>query len=229
MQSGSSIVNLPLLMGIALSLALHAAAFYAKGLHAPAKPAMQTGRTVVQLTLLPTAASKAAAPVQPPAETPAETVVEPLAETQPAQQPEPVLAPAPVPVAEPTPEPALPEAEPETLAETATADAPEQIAALQEEKGVVTEAMPVAGINPSYPRMSQRRGEQGTVVLSIKVLANGTAGNVAVLESSGFRRLDDAAIAAAQKARYIPAKKNGRHVDSELIQPLVFELTQPER
>ncbi len=210
MQSGKSIINLPLLVGMILSVALHAAALYGKGLHTPAKPVLQTGRTVVQLTLIPTAASRAAVPAPPQAE----TVPDPI------QEPEPVVAPAPVPMAAPQPEP---------VAETATADSQEQIATLQEDKGVVTEATPLAGISASYPRMSQRRGEEGTVVLAIEVLASGKAGTVEIIESSGFRRLDDAANAAAKNARYIPAKQFGRNVDSKLIQPLMFELTQTER
>jgi protein TonB len=217
MQSGKSIINLPLLVGMILSVALHAAALYGKGLHTPAKPVLQTGRTVVQLTLIPTAASRAAVPAPPQAE----TVPDPI------QEPEPVVAPAPVPMAAPQPEPTPPQ--PEPVAETATADSQEQIATLQEDKGVVTEATPLAGISASYPRMSQRRGEEGTVVLAIEVLASGKAGTVEIIESSGFRRLDDAAIAAAKNARYIPAKQFGRNVDSKLIQPLMFELTQTER
>ena len=46
--------------------------------------------------------------------------------------------------------------------------------------------------------------EQGSVVLSIKVEANGTASDVDVVRSSGFPRLDDAAVKAALRWRYVP-------------------------
>lgn len=60
---------------------------------------------------------------------------------------------------------------------------------------------------PPYPTMSHRLNEQGAVRLDIRVEANGTASNVRVVRSSGFPRLDDAAVKAALRWRYIP--RNG--------------------
>ena len=57
---------------------------------------------------------------------------------------------------------------------------------------------------PPYPPTSVRMNEQGSVVLSIKVEANGTASDVDVVRSSGFPRLDDAAVKAALRWRYVP-------------------------
>jgi protein TonB len=57
---------------------------------------------------------------------------------------------------------------------------------------------------PPYPPTSLRMNEQGSVLLAIKVESNGTASDVNVVRSSGFPRLDDAAIKAALRWRYVP-------------------------
>ena len=224
MQKRSSIVNVPLLVGAVLSIAIHVAALYSKGIYTPPAPKMDAGRTVVQLTLVPSVASTAAAPepqpkdpepVDPvPPETPApiETVPEPI--------PTPVQEPIPEPVPEPAPAPPAP-----AVAETASADSPELDASLIADKGVVSEAEASVSINPAYPRISRRRGEEGIVILSVEVLASGKAGNVEVLQSSGHKRLDDAARKAVQKASFAPATQYGRNIDSETQLSFTFRLT----
>ena len=57
---------------------------------------------------------------------------------------------------------------------------------------------------PPYPPTSVRMNEQGSVLLSIKVEANGMASSADVVRSSGFPRLDDAAVKAALRWRYVP-------------------------
>ncbi|MDF7807025.1 TonB family protein [Pontiellaceae bacterium B12219] len=225
MQKRKSIINIPLLGGIILSIALHAVALYSRGIQTPAKPQLEAGRTVVQLTLLPSIEKKAAPPVSQPAPEPQpETEIEP--EPQPETRPEPSPAPIPEPIIDPIPQP-NPENEPiqETTPEPAAEESAEQIASQVEDKGVQIEAAPVSGIRATYPRSSQKRGHQGTVTLSIQVLPNGKAGQVKVITSSGFSRLDDAAVKAAKEATYIPAQQFGRNVESELIQPVTFKLT----
>lgn len=211
MQKRKSIVNLPLVTGIVLSISVHVAALYSRNTHTPAKPQLEAGRTVVQLTLIPSPAVQASEP---------EPVVEP--------QPEPVIETIPIVVPKPIPEPAVeppvePVVEPETEPEQ---ESQEQIASPIEDKGVITAASSVAGIRPSYPRSSQKRNHEGTVVLTIQVLKNGKAGRVVVHSSSGFKRLDEAAVKAAKAADYIPAKQFGKDIESELTQPITFELTR---
>ncbi|MEE8563635.1 MAG: TonB family protein, partial [Alphaproteobacteria bacterium] len=63
---------------------------------------------------------------------------------------------------------------------------------------------PVAGLGnprPRYPWISRRRGEQGRVVLEVAVAADGRAKEVRVKRSSGFARLDRAALAAVRAWR----------------------------
>lgn len=62
---------------------------------------------------------------------------------------------------------------------------------------------------PVYPRASQRRGERGRVVLRVLISPQGHVANVSVRQSSGYERLDDAAIDAMRGARFRPYTENG--------------------
>lgn len=62
---------------------------------------------------------------------------------------------------------------------------------------------------PSYPRLSRRLGEQGTVVLHVLISADGRAEKAEVQASSGHPRLDEAALAAIQRWRFVPGQRNG--------------------
>jgi protein TonB len=172
---------------------------------------MESGRTVLQLTLLPSIASEAAAPA-----TPAEP------EPEPATPPQPVEVPRPVEV--PTPAEVPPREAPPMTAEDSI-DSAEQDSSLIEEKGVISEAAASTTIHPAYPRISRQRGEEGVVALSIQVLASGRAGNVDVIQSSGHRRLDEAACKAARRASFSPARQFGRNIDSTIKLSFSFRLT----
>jgi protein TonB len=65
---------------------------------------------------------------------------------------------------------------------------------------------------PTYPTMSRRLGEQGAVVLRIKITPNGAASEVQVLQSSGYTLLDRSAIDAIQQWKFIPASRDGQAV-----------------
>jgi protein TonB len=69
-----------------------------------------------------------------------------------------------------------------------------------------------SGLRPTYPAESLRRGEAGTVVLSIEVLPNGGHGKIELLASSGYTRLDRAALQSAYDATYRPALLDGRPI-----------------
>lgn len=62
---------------------------------------------------------------------------------------------------------------------------------------------------PAYPRQSKRMGEQGTVVLRVLIGLQGTAEKAEVRSSSGFARLDQAALETVQRWRYAPGRRNG--------------------
>ena len=62
---------------------------------------------------------------------------------------------------------------------------------------------------PAYPPMSRRLGEQGMVVVRVLIETNGTASAAEIRTSSGFSRLDHAAIQTVLGWRYVPGKRNG--------------------
>jgi protein TonB len=66
-----------------------------------------------------------------------------------------------------------------------------------------------------YPALSQRLSQSGSVLIGYDVSADGALTNVAVLQSSGFKGLDDAALlCVSQHWRNTPAMKHGVPVRS---------------
>ncbi len=61
----------------------------------------------------------------------------------------------------------------------------------------------------AYPPMSKRLNEQGRVVVRVLIGVDGNAKQVEIRQSSGFDRLDQAALATAQSWRYVPGKRGG--------------------
>ena len=80
--------------------------------------------------------------------------------------------------------------------------------------------------HPKYPKISLRRKEAGTVLLALTVTAEGRAKDVRVLKTSGYPRLDKAALDAVKDWRFIPAKRLGRPVDADYELPIHFKLRQ---
>jgi periplasmic protein TonB len=77
---------------------------------------------------------------------------------------------------------------------------------------------------PSYPSASRRMGEQGRVLLNVAVSADGSALTVALNASSGSNRLDEAAMAAVRKWRFVPARRGGQAVNASVVVPIKFSL-----
>jgi periplasmic protein TonB len=63
---------------------------------------------------------------------------------------------------------------------------------------------------PDYPPMSERLGEEGTVVLRFLVDVDGTAVQSEVASSSGHERLDEAARSALGRCKFRPGTVDGR-------------------
>jgi protein TonB len=79
---------------------------------------------------------------------------------------------------------------------------------------------------PKYPPQAVRQRHEGTVVLLVLVGTDGSAKDVKVDQSSGFRELDQAAIQAAQRWKFNPAKKGGAAVEGYARVPVTFNLSQ---
>jgi len=72
-----------------------------------------------------------------------------------------------------------------------------------------------------YPSLARRHGWQGRVVLSFVLLADGRVAALGVQSGSGFKILDEAAVAAVRDAVPLPAPG----VDVTVSIPLVFDVT----
>jgi periplasmic protein TonB len=62
---------------------------------------------------------------------------------------------------------------------------------------------------PAYPSMSRRMGEQGTAVLGVFINTEGRAEKAEIRTSSGYSRLDEAALSTVKRWRYVPGKRAG--------------------
>ena len=76
---------------------------------------------------------------------------------------------------------------------------------------------------PIYPPEAEMRGQHGTVVVLIHVSETGVASGADVLESSGVKTLDQAAVAAVRKWHFHPAMKAGSLVPFDMPFRFVFE------
>jgi periplasmic protein TonB len=82
-------------------------------------------------------------------------------------------------------------------------------------------------MTPLYPPTSKRLGEQGRVLLLIHVTRNGSAAEVKLSRSSGFERLDQAAIAYVERAwRFVPARSGNEPIDAWGEFAVTFRLVQ---
>jgi len=161
---------------------------------------------------------------QPPQPQPQRKVEPPPVRRESARiEPRKALPPAPEPVAIARPDPAPapnaptgtaqpPPAAPPIAAPVAAAPAPVAAPAPPAPARVElpsSDADYLQNPRPAYPALSKRLGEQGKVMVRALIAADGTVSRAEVSQSSGFDRLDQAALAAVQKWRFVPGKRNG--------------------
>jgi periplasmic protein TonB len=79
---------------------------------------------------------------------------------------------------------------------------------------------------PEYPRLSRRMKESGTVLLRVRVSPEGRSAQVELNKSSGYDRLDQAAVEAVRKWRFVPAKQGEQAVSAWVLVPINFQLEQ---
>ena len=129
-------------------------------------------------------------------------------------------SPTPVPVAIPAPVPmAIADPAPSANAPAGVTHAPAAVAAAVAVPGAPVPApkveLPSSDAqylqNPKseYPRLSRQRNEQGKVVVAVFIGTDGTAQKAEIKVSSGYERLDQAALATVKSWRYVPGKRGG--------------------
>lgn len=77
---------------------------------------------------------------------------------------------------------------------------------------------------PSYPSMARRRGWQGTVLLAVTVLEDGSASHVKIERSCNYEILDKAALKAVRQWEFIAGTQNGVPQRMEVLIPVHFRL-----
>jgi protein TonB len=82
----------------------------------------------------------------------------------------------------------------------------------------------LANAPPRYPLAARRRGDEGRVVLRVRVSADGRAETVTVAKSSGHALLDEAAQRAVARWRFVPGRLAGLPVAAALDVPVTFRL-----
>lgn len=205
-------------------LALHAAAGWGLlQVDAVRSTVAEAAPLFVDLIAPPTPDKPAEPPPPPP---------RPLTKTAPPPAPLIAAAPAPTPAPpafvapEPAPEPAPP-APPEPVVVAVAPPAPPASAPPAQPRELPASAIqyldPPA---PVYPRASRRNGEAGLVVVRVFVGVDGVPRQLQLLRSSGFARLDEAALEGVRQARFKPPTENGRALSGWARIPIPFELEQ---
>jgi periplasmic protein TonB len=76
-----------------------------------------------------------------------------------------------------------------------------------------------------YPKEARRRKQQGSVLLTVSISAAGLPEEIRVKQSSGFQLLDNSALEAVRKWRFIPSTMGNVDTASEMELPIHFKLT----
>lgn len=120
---------------------------------------------------------------------------------------------APTPPAPPAPTAAPPAAAPAQGKPTMALNAPKNVSHLD-----------CRITQPDYPMLSRRRGESGTAYVHFVVGLTGQIENIELKKSSGYDRLDDAALTAMRDSSCKPYLENGAPVRAAYTQPFAFSL-----
>ncbi len=100
----------------------------------------------------------------------------------------------------------------------------QQTAVVAPTKEAVFDAAYLSNAAPSYPPLSRQLEEEGTVILNVFVNENGKTQEIVIKKSTGFSRLDKAAINTVKKWNFIPAKQGDKIISSWVQVPISFIL-----
>jgi protein TonB len=199
----------------------------------PVRPLESRTMTAELLSPAPVAAALALQSTAPPPPKPTPPVPHPKLKVQtrptPAPQPTPMPLPQTAPPSPTTPaaaeSPLVTAAAPAAPAVPATAAAP----AIGRPTLELSAPKNVAHLDcnitrPDYPALSRRRGEAGTAYVRFVVGVNGSLEDIDLKKSSGFDRLDEAALSAVRSSTCKPYLENGVPIRAAYTQPYQFGL-----
>lgn len=89
-----------------------------------------------------------------------------------------------------------------------------------------TAAVPISQPPPAYPRAAMQMSREGRVRVRVDIGADGVPTDSSLVESSGDRDLDRAALQAVRRWRFKPALAHGAPVASNVTVPIEFRLNQ---
>jgi periplasmic protein TonB len=150
----------------------------------------------------------------------------PTPKPQPAKKPQSRQLVAEAPVVAPSEPVALsfqPDPEPEPVVAPETPAAPQMPAGPVTLSSELSVACPHLNA-PVYPPLSRRLGEEGKLVLRVELDESGQVNIAQVVNSSGYKRLDEAAMAAVKTWRCNSPTRNGQPVRAIALQPFNFVL-----
>lgn len=211
MSEKTSIFTVDRLIGQLFVVALHTAALYGLWQHR-LLPSPQEATTLFVNFIAPPVPEKKEEPRRPPPPKP-----KPIEKPQPRQIVAEARVVAPTDYVAPPP-PDKPA--PEVVVQAPPMPLPPGPVALSSELSV---ACPERSA-PAYPPQSRRLGETGVVVLRVELSETGHVALARVERSSGFARLDEAALTAVRTWRCTPASRNGQPVRAVALQPFKFIL-----
>ena len=96
---------------------------------------------------------------------------------------------------------------------------------VSDEPVMVTDPSILRSVEPRYPKLAQRRNQQGIVMLDVIVDERGSPMTINILESSGYPILDKAAIDAVKRWSFKPEQRNSQFVKSRVHIPVAFEIS----
>lgn len=165
-----------------------------------------------------------------------------------------VTAPAPLPDPPPKPRPAIPARMARTEAPTPVEKVPDPPPVVAESPAFSPVAIPVAesppasaaqaavapepplfipprfnadylqNPTPAYPALARRMHEQGRVMIRVLVSVDGLPERIELKTSSGFARLDQAALETIQSWKFVPARQGSEKIAAWVVVPITFSL-----
>lgn len=174
--------------------------------------------SLTAVNLAPPPPPRPAAPAQTESET-LPTTVEPVTTSVPSPLPRPVIMTIPS---------AVPQLPPMAVAAPQAAAPAPAPAPPAPPSTVTSDALGtrmISGSPPRYPVECRRRKEQGVVELLLILGTDGRVETISVGKSSGFARLDDAALGAVRRWRWAPTMRDGAPVKVRGVVEIPFVLT----